>query len=71
MKNIRLEVPPIRQKSIETCIATLTVETEDGRTIRKELDFSGNAIGPTRYGARLVVQALAEAQAEEGANGQA
>jgi hypothetical protein len=64
MRNIRLNTCS-GGTGTSTCKAVLTVETEDGRTIGKELDFSSDNLTSVKYGAYLVIQALAEVQIEE------
>jgi hypothetical protein len=64
MRNIRLNTC---SGGTGTCSsrAVLTAETEDGRTIGRELDFSSDALTSVKYGAYLVIQGLAEIQMEE------
>lgn len=48
----------------ETCVATLEVETSNGTVVRT-LDFSGNAISATLFGAVQVINALQEVNGDE------
>jgi len=62
MKNIKLK---IKKQACEVMLVELTGEYEDGVKFVRELNFSGNATSTVLYGARLVLDALAELEARE------
>jgi len=53
-----------QKHSIESCIATLEVETSNG-TVTRTLDFSGNAIQPALWGAVSIINTLQEINGDE------
>lgn len=55
MKNIRLK---INKKGVETCIVELSAQMDNGVVVKRDLDFSGNAILPMLHAAQLIVDTL-------------